>query len=317
MRFADANRRLVEVNRELIEANRGLDEINRTLEDRVAERTAKLQASQAQLVQAEKMAALGHLASGIAHEIKNPLNFVCNFALINNDLAEEMTEEIESNRGRLGDLADNLEDILSGITANSTRIAKHGRQADQIVGSMMEHAQVNKGERVLVKLNPFVEEYVRIAYNGAKSRLPDLNVRIVNAFDEDAGHVEMSPQEVGKVLMNILKNAFEAVYAYKGSDNFEPTVFVSTEQADGHVAIRVHDNGSGIPDDEKARIFEPFFTTKPTGRGNAGLGLSLAHDIVVQGHGGSLRVESEAGHGATFIITLPTRAEADAPVPPL
>lgn len=309
IRFAEANRGLVRANRELTEVNRGLDEANRTLEERVQERTAKLRASQAQLVQAEKLASLGQLTAGIAHEIRNPLNFVCNFARINEEMVQELSDEMQSNRNRLDTIADQMATTISEIKVNSASIAKHGEQADLIVSNMIEHASASKGARAMVQVNHFVEEYVDIAYNGLKTRIPDLDVTIEKSLDEETGSVMMSRQEMGKVLMNVMNNAFEAVHERAKTDGLLPWVHVSAKRENGTVEIRVRDNGPGIPDNDKDKLFEPFYTTKPPGNGNTGLGLSLAHDIVVQGHAGSLTVESTEGHGATFIITLPDSVE--------
>ena len=262
----------------------------------------KLKATQAQLIQQEKMASLGQLTAGIAHEIKNPLNFVNNFAEINEDLAGEL-------RDALAHGGANVDDLLDDLVSNARQIAKHGKRADRIVKSMMEHARGGSGERYHVAVNSFVEEYVNLSYHGMQAQRPDLKVKIERQYDERIGTVEMSPQEMGRVLLNLLNNAFYAVHEQAARVNgpYVPTVRVSTRRADAHVEIRICDNGRGIPAGVKDKIFEPFFTTKPTGTGT-GLGLSLSYDIVTQGHGGRLTVESTEGEGATFVITLPVNS---------
>jgi signal transduction histidine kinase len=279
---------------------------NGEMEALVAERTAQLEqsledlkAAQAQLIQAEKMASLGQLTAGIAHEIKNPLNFINNFAEVNEELAEEMLEALDANE------EGEARALLADLKANAAQIAKHGKRADAIVRSMMQHAR-GGGEQETVTLNTFVEEYVNLAYHGRKARVPDFNAEVVRDFDRAAGSAEIMPQEIGRVLLNLLGNAFDAIRERTARNNgaYAPKVIVSTRRLGDHVEIRVTDNGPGIAPEVRDRIFEPFFTTKPTGSGT-GLGLSLSYDIVTQRHGGTLTVESEPGAGAAFVVTLP------------
>ncbi len=260
----------------------------------------ELKTTQAQLVQSEKLASLGQLTAGIAHEIKNPLNFINNFAELNEELADEVVEVLEA-----GD-TEEARAILDDLKVNAAQIAKHGKRADGIVRAMMQHARSSGGERETVDVNPFVEEYLNLAYHGQRARVPGFNADLVTDFAEDVGTAQMMPQEMGRVLINLLGNAFDAVYEYAASQNgqYAPKVTVATRRVGEAVEIRVADNGPGIPEDVKARIFEPFFTTKPTGSGT-GLGLSLSHDIVTQGHGGMLAVESVPGEGAAFVVTVP------------
>ncbi|MDX1530011.1 MAG: ATP-binding protein [Rhodothermales bacterium] len=272
---------------------------NRELERLVAERTADLEAAQAQLVQQEKLASLGALTAGIAHEIKNPLNFVVNFAGISRELADDLEGEADPAE---------QEALLADLKANAAKIEEHGRRADAIVRAMMEHARSGSGERRAVDLNALVREYVGLAYHGARARHPAFTVTLEQRFAEAVGRVEVVPQEIGRVLINLLDNAFDAVRqrAADGDAAYVPTVQVSTRRTDDRVEVRVEDNGPGIPEDTAAKIFEPFFTTKPSGEGT-GLGLSLSYDIVVQGHGGALEVESADGGGTVFTVGLPAR----------
>ena len=263
----------------------------------------RLKATQVQLIQSEKMASLGQLTAGIAHEIKNPLNFINNFAEVNEELADEMREAYEANPEiKLEDLID----VLTDLKQNAQVIAHHGKRADGIIHAMMQHASGGTGQRETVDINQLVSEHIDLAYHGKRAQVQDLKVEIERDLDEEAGVVKIVPQEIGRVLLNLLGNAFDAVHehAAKVDGEYAPTITVSTRQVEGRVEIRVKDNGPGIPAEIKDKIFEPFFTTKPTGTGT-GLGLSLSYDIVTQGHGGTLMVESTEGEGATFVITLP------------
>ena len=275
------------------------------LEDRVQARTAELAASldelkaaQARLVQQEKLASLGQLTAGIAHEIKNPLNFVTNFA----DLTAELVQELEDE-----DDPDEQEAILSDLRSNVERIGEHGRRADAIVKGMMAHARGGGGTPETIDLDALVSEYAALALHGLRARVPGTAVALVQDLG-GVGLVRAVPGDLGRVLVNLLDNAFDAV-----GDGGE--VRVSTLRREGQAEVRVADQGVGMPEDVRARVFEPFFTTKPTGQGT-GLGLSLAYDIVTQGHGGTLAVESAEGQGSTFAITLPSAprpAGRDAP----
>ncbi|HYE95876.1 MAG TPA: ATP-binding protein, partial [Rubricoccaceae bacterium] len=267
----------------------------------VEETLAELKAAQQQLIQSEKLASLGQLTAGIAHEIKNPLNFVNNFAALSVDLADELIEELDA-----GASPDELKETLADLKANAEKIEAHGRRADSIVRAMMQHARGGKGQRESVNLNALVEEHVNLAYHGKRAQMPDFSVTLERDYDDAIGHVTVVPQEIGRVLINLVNNAFDAVHEKRATadDAYVPTVRVSTVRLRTGVEVRVEDNGTGIAEEAKARVFEPFFTTKPAGTGT-GLGLSMSHDIVVQGHGGHLRVESAEGEGATFVVTLP------------
>ena len=270
---------------------------NQELERLVAERTADLRAAQAQLVHQEKMASLGALTAGIAHEIKNPLNFINNFAALTRELVGELEEETDP---------EEIEALLADLALNAAKIEEHGKRADGIVRAMMQHARGGSRERETVDLNALVAEYVDLAYHGKRAQTPDFNAEIEEDLDAAVGKVEVVPQEIGRVLLNLIGNAFDAVYeqAARVNGQYVPTVTVSTRRVGEAVEIRVEDNGPGIAEDVRAKIFEPFFTTKPTGSGT-GLGLSLSYDIVTQGHGGALTVEREAGQGVAFVVTLP------------
>ncbi|MDX1548553.1 MAG: ATP-binding protein, partial [Rhodothermales bacterium] len=261
---------------------------------------ADLKATQAQLVQQEKMASLGALTAGIAHEIKNPLNFVTNFAEINTEIIEELREALE------GGSREEIDAILMDLHLNTTKIQEHGRRADAIVHAMMQHARDGSAELERVDLNALVADYVALAYHGQKAQIADFEAEIELDLDRAVGDVELVPQEIGRVVLNLVSNALDAMRLREapGPGPAEPTLWVSTRRVDDRVEIRVKDNGPGIPADVCDQIFEPFFTTKPAGQGT-GLGLSLSYDIVTQGHRGTLTVESEEGQGATFILTLP------------
>ncbi len=259
----------------------------------------ELRATQAQLIQSEKMASLGALTAGIAHEIKNPLNFVNNFASLSQELVDELEDETDPEERAA---------LLNDLKINAAKIEAHGRRADAIVRQMMEHARSGSGERRAVDLNALVEEYVGLAYHGMRARHPAFNVTLEKNPGQNVGEVEIVPQEIGRVLINLLDNAFDAVRerAAEADEPYAPTVSISTRRMDRHVEIRVADNGPGMPEEVQAKVFEPFFTTKPTGQGT-GLGLSMSYDIVTQGHGGTLEILSAKGDGSAFVLNLPIR----------
>jgi signal transduction histidine kinase len=291
------------------EAETQLQTYAETLEEKVEARTAELarsleelKAAQAQLVQQEKMASLGALTAGIAHEIKNPLNFVNNFALLSSELAAELLQASDADPEQpLAAIRDDLDDLR----LNTAKIHKHGQRADGIVQAMMAHARSSEGERRISDVNTLVEEYVNLAFHGMRAQGSAFNVTIEHDYDEAVGEVEMVPQEIGRVVLNLVNNAFYAVQQHSLSHNgkYTPTVSISTQRKGDKVEIRVTDNGPGIPAAVREKIFEPFFTTKPTGEGT-GLGLSLSYDIITQGHGGMLTVESTPDDGTAFTITL-------------
>lgn len=277
------------------QANRYADSLKRSLEE--------LRATQMHLVQQEKMASLGQLTAGIAHEIKNPLNFVNNFAMLSRELIDELRNELTLNPDlHLSEVVDLLDDLA----VNTEKIELHGRRADGIVRSMLDHSRGTKGSRQPTDLNSLVEEYVNLAYHGMRAHSPTANVEIERDYDETVGDADVIPQEFGRVLVNLLNNAFYAVMERTLQDDpeYKPRVKIATRREKESITITVDDNGTGIPEEVRAKIFEPFFTTKPPGEGT-GLGLSLAYDIVTQGHGGTLSVESKENKGSTFIINIP------------
>jgi two-component system, NtrC family, sensor kinase len=280
---------------------------NILLETQVNERTSELNQSlthlkqtQTQLIQSEKMASLGELTAGIAHEIQNPLNFVNNFSELNTELVDEIKQEIEK-----GDLAE-IKAIAVDIEDNSKKINMHGKRADAIVKGMLQHSQSGSGVKEATNINALADEYLRLSYHGLRSKDKNFNADLVTNFDKKLPEVNVIPQDIGRVMLNLFNNAFYAVNqkSKMTGDNYKPEVSVSTSTANGHVVIRVKDNGIGIPDAIKEKIMQPFFTTKPTGDGT-GLGLSLTYDMVVKGHGGTIYVNSEEGRGSEFIINLP------------
>ena len=297
---------LYRTNRQQRKANallqRQRDEIH---EQRTKAETAliELRATQTQLVQKEKMASLGELTAGIAHEIQNPLNFVNNFSEVSAELVAELEEE-----GQKPDRDTELEaEILGDLRQNLQKITHHGGRASAIVRGMLEHSRTGTGEKQPTNLNTLADEYLKIAFHGLRAKDKNFNAELATDFAPDLGKVNVMPQELGRVLLNLYNNAFYAVQEKQKTTlaDYRPTVKVSTRRTETGVEIRVQDNGMGIPDAVKAKIFQPFFTTKPTGEGT-GLGLSLSYDIVTKGHGGSLAVESVNGEGTTFVIDLPT-----------
>ncbi|MEL6614295.1 MAG: ATP-binding protein, partial [Bacteroidota bacterium] len=253
------------------------------------------------------------LTAGIAHEIKNPLNFVNNFADLSVELADELGEELHENKDKpVSAVLEEVDALLEDLRENSRRIHQHGTRADRIVKAMLLHSRGASGEHARVDANRFVEEYANLAYHGARANDKEFQVDLVRELDPEVAEAEVIPQELGRVLINLLSNAFYAVGQRRKleGDGYQPTVTVATESVrlageDG-VEIRIADNGTGIPDELRKKVFEPFFTTKPTGDGT-GLGLSLAYDIITGAHGGTLSVESAQGEGTTFFIRLPVR----------
>jgi signal transduction histidine kinase len=259
----------------------------------------ELKATQAQLIQSEKMASLGELTVGIAHEIQNPLNFVNNFSEVNKELLSEMKEEIE--KGNL----EEAKSLAGNVIKNQEKINEHGKRADAIVKGMLQHSRSSSGIRELTNINKLAEEYLKLAYHGLRAKDKTFNVTLKTDFDELIGSVNIIPQDIGRVMLNLLNNAFFAVHekTKQTAGQFEPLVYVSTKISGDKVLISVRDNGNGIPQSIVDKIFQPFFTTKPTGQGT-GLGLSLSYDIV-KAHGGELKVETNEGEGSEFRIVLP------------
>jgi signal transduction histidine kinase len=266
-------------------------------------------AAQAQIVQSEKLASLGKLTSGIAHELKNPLNFVNNFAEMNEELARELLEELthESESRAAHARGESLE-IARNLILNSQHIVRNGKRADEIVRTMMQHVQGESGERVRIPVNKVVSEYVALASGAVQIRDDDRSVVIDLDLDDATGTLDMIPPDVGRALVNLISNAYTAVEkrGEAAGDSYTPSITVSSRRVGNHVEISVTDNGIGVDARDGESIFEPFFTTMPPGSGHAGLGLSLAHEIVTQGYGGTLTYSAGLDGGACFLIRIPT-----------
>ncbi|MCY7420198.1 MAG: hypothetical protein LH478_00410, partial [Chitinophagaceae bacterium] len=260
---------------------------------------SELKSTQAQLIQSEKMASLGELTAGIAHEIQNPLNFVNNFSEVNTELIVELKAEVD--KGNL----EEVKAIANVIEENEQKINHHGKRADAIVKGMLQHSRANTGKKEPTDINALADEYLRLSYHGLRAKDKDFNALMKTNFDESICKIEVVSQDIGRVLLNFYNNAFYAVNEKKKQMNgtFEPAVEVSTKRVGDKVEISVNDNGIGIPKKVLDKIFQPFFTTKPTGLGT-GLGLSLSYDIV-KAHGGEIKVETKEGEGTTFIIHIP------------
>jgi len=267
-----------------------------------------LKAAQASLVQAEKMASLGQLTAGIAHEIKNPLNFVNNFAGLSVELLDELKETAAPAITALDDeKRAEIDETIEMLTGNLEKIAEHGRRADNIVKSMLEHSRGSSGERRSVDLNGLIEEALNLAYHGGRAQDQSFNITLEQDYAAGLAPIEIVPQDITRVCLNLFSNGFYASTKRQreGSDpNFKPTLSVSTRDLGEAVEIRIRDNGIGIPADIKDKLFQPFFTTKPTGEGT-GLGLSISYDIVTQQHGGTIEVDSRVGEFTEFIVRLP------------
>ena len=307
----DLEARLKDVEKLSEEKESILKDQKATLEKEVAQRTATLNRSlaelrntQTQLVQKEKMASLGELTAGIAHEIQNPLNFVNNFADVSGELIAELRQE-QTRPPTDRDPA--LEaDLLTDIEQNVGKIGHHGGRAASIVRGMLEHARTSTGERQPSDLNALADEYLRLSYHGLRAKDKRFNATLITDFDPTLSPISVISQDMGRVLLNLFNNAFYAVLekAKQAPEGYKPVVSVSTKQTEVGVEIQVHDNGNGIPQHLQRKIFQPFFTTKPTGEGT-GLGLSLSFDIITKGHGGTLSVDTKPGEYTTFIILLP------------
>jgi two-component system NtrC family sensor kinase len=268
--------------------------------DQTNKALTELQQTQTQLVQREKMASLGELTAGIAHEIQNPLNFVNNFSEVNAELIDEMEQEIEK-----GDLKE-IKAIALDIKENERKIIMHGKRADFIVKGMLQHSRTSTGEKQPTYINILADEFLKLSYHGLRAKDKSFNAEMVTHFDKNLPQVKAAQQDIGRVLLNLFNNAFYAVNQKSktaGAD-YKPTVEVSTSTQNGQIEIRVKDNGNGIPENIKDKIMQPFFTTKPTGEGT-GLGLSLSYDILIKGHNGILDVVSNEGEGSEFIVKLP------------
>ncbi|GAB4015066.1 sensor histidine kinase [Spirosoma migulaei] len=304
--------------------SRALRRENQLLEEKVAQRTnevqqqkeeiesqrdhledtlTELKSTQDQLIQKEKLASLGELTAGIAHEIQNPLNFVNNFSEVSTELIEELKQEAQAGN------TDEVMAIADDLTSNLQKINHHGGRASSIVKGMLEHSRTESGDKQPTNLNALADEYLKIAYHGLKAKDMLFNCELVTDFDNTVGKVNLIPQDMGRVLLNLYNNAFYAVnervkQRTDANVNYQPRIEVSTQRSESDVIIRISDNGTGFPDSVKVKIFQPFFTTKPTGEGT-GLGLSLSYDIITKGHGGTLSVDSTENKGTLFTITLP------------
>ena len=245
------------------------------------------------------MASLGELTAGIAHEIQNPLNFINNFSELNKELVEEMKTELAN--GNLQSANEIADDIIS----NEEKINYHGKRADAIVKGMLQHSRKSSGQKELIDINALCDEYLRLSYHGLRAKDKSFNAKFETNFDPSLPKINVVPQEMGRVILNLINNAFYAVSERKklNEPGYEPTVIVSTRKENEMVEIKVKDNGTGISQKVIDKIFQPFFTTKPTGSGT-GLGLSLSYDIVTKGHSGELKVETKEGGGSEFVIFL-------------
>lgn len=334
-----ARRQQKELNKQLLkltqeeEANRILEAKKLDLEYQVAERTAELRqqkeelqqalehlkATQEQLIQSEKLASLGELTAGIAHEIQNPLNFVNNFSELSVELIDEVPlPPMGANENWLPQEAPigGWGAFFDDLRMNLEKINHHGKRASSIVTGMLQHSRASTGKKELTDLNALADEYLRLSYHGLRAKDKSFNAHIITDFDSNLPKLEVIPQDLGRVLLNLINNAFYAAQKKNQQrleseptdsptlPKYEPTVWVTSKKIDDEIQISVRDNGTGIPEELQSKIFQPFFTTKPTGQGT-GLGLSLAYDIVTKGHGGTIEVESMEGEGTTFTVKLP------------
>jgi signal transduction histidine kinase len=276
-------------------------ELAKSLED--------LRTAQDRLVQTEKLASLGQLTAGIAHEIKNPLNFVNNFSAISVELIDELREALA---GATLDtkLRAQINEVANMLQGNLDKVVQHGKRADSIVKNMLLHSRQGSGEHRPVDINAVVEESLNLAYHGARAEKQGFNITLERSLDPAAGEVDLFPQEITRVLLNLISNGFYAATKRKAEangGNYEPALAAATKNLGDSVEIRIRDNGTGIPPGVKAKMFNPFFTTKPVGEGT-GLGLSLSYDIIVKQHGGSIEVETQPGEFTEFRIVLPRGA---------
>jgi signal transduction histidine kinase len=301
LRKYELNRRKEKENKRLlqIENDRKTKEIEQAKE--IEKAYTELKSTQAQLIHAEKMASLGELTAGIAHEIKNPLNFINNFSEISNELLDELKLEFQK---------DNKDEVLSitkDLKQNLEKINQHGKRADSIVKGMLLHSRGTSGEKTLTDINDLLEQDVNLAYHGMRAQNKEFNISIEKDYDKSLEKIRVIPQDLSRVFLNVINNGCYAAYERKkksSENNFSPTLKVSTKNLDSKVEIRIDDNGNGIPANILDKIFQPFFTTKPTGEGT-GLGLSLSYDIVTKVHGGELKVETKENEGSEFIVILP------------
>ena len=298
--------KLTEVQQLSIEKQQILSSQNETLEKQVWERTSalnksleNLRSTQSQLIQSEKMASLGELTAGIAHEIQNPLNFVNNFSELNKELIEDLKTEAAAGNNK------EVITIANDISVNEEKINHHGKRADSIVKGMLQHSRISTGQNEPTDINALADEYLRLSYQGLKAKDQTFSATLQTDFDESVEKINIIPQDIGRVLLNLYNNAFYAVTEKKKQqpEGYEPTIAISSKRINDKVEIIIKDNGNGISQKVVDKIFQPFFTTKPTGQGT-GLGLSLSYDII-KAHGGEIRVETKEGEGSEFIMQLP------------
>jgi signal transduction histidine kinase len=294
----------IENARLLNELRERTTELSQSLED--------LRTAQDRLIQTEKLASLGQLTAGIAHEIKNPLNFVNNFSAVSAELIDEVNDVLK-NASLDGKTREEIDELTHMLKGNLEKVVQHGKRADSIVKNMLLHSREGSGERRLADINAIVEESLNLAYHGARAEKAGFNITLKRDLDPTAGMLDVYPQEITRVFLNLISNGFYAATKRKQIDGegFEPTLSVATKNLGKNVEIRIRDNGTGIPQEVKEKMFNPFFTTKPAGEGT-GLGLSMSHDIIVKQHGGKIDIDTEPGAFTEFIITLPRTLAAQA-----
>jgi signal transduction histidine kinase len=296
----------IENARLLNELRKRTTELSQSLDD--------LRTAQDRLIQTEKLASLGQLTAGIAHEIKNPLNFVNNFSALSTELIDELNDVLKS--AEIDDKAkEEIDELTHMLKGNLEKVVQHGKRADSIVKNMLLHSREGSGEHRPVDINAVIEESLNLAYHGARAEKSGFNITLKRNLDPNAGMIDLYPQEITRVFLNLISNGFYAATKRKDSagDGCEPTLVAATRSLGNKVEIRIRDNGIGIPKDVRERMFNPFFTTKPAGEGT-GLGLSMSHDIVVKQHGGKIDVDTEPGVFTEFIITLPRALAAQADI---
>ena len=287
------------------------EEAIRTARDAAESALRELQTAQASLVHAQKMAALGQLTAGIAHEIKNPLNFVNNFAGLSVELLDELKEAARAVGALDPGKSTEIVETIGMLTGNMEKIVEHGRRADGIVRSMLQHSRGGSDDWQPTDLNALAEEALSLAYHGARAQDPNFNITLERDLDLNLAPVDVVPQELTRVLLNLIGNGFYAASkrSREGDGTYRPALKVTTRELGECVEVRVRDNGIGIPPEHRDKLFQPFFTTKPTGEGT-GLGLSISYEIVTQQHGGSIKVESEVGNFTEFTVRLPRSRQA-------